>query len=472
MSQNDLKHWGLAKGEKAKDHKYIARVEDGEGYRYFYSWSEYNNYLRNGKVETQRPGMPIRNPNTMTLYRPKTNTVSKPDIKPKTQTQTQTPNATKANDFISRFSSMIIKGSRFVDKNIIQAGREKIKEMSDVAVSEIKKQRRNITKTANNITKELQDHFTKSSLTNPSKKSPYEPKRDDTARSQYISRLKHAGTKILDTMSKNAQNIYNKAKSNTLNTLKKQKVKLSSEEDASLVNPYYDIANSNQYTNNCSHCTLAYDMRRRGYDVEAAPSNKGDGESIKTIASWYKNAKIVNADETLYNWLKNHQDQINNVKNADDKQLRKYLAKSYEEEFAKYGPGARGNLCVSWSTGGGHSIVWEVNKKGKVEIIDAQNNTRYNIEDYNWTDISAASYIRTDNLDLTEKAAKNVVSKENNYKNPKRNGKKPEINRNLSDDKNQKHADYYYDKNGNEVVYRYVDGVLYINENGKWRRSG
>ena len=43
----ELYHAWLKKGEQAEKHKYVARVEVKDGYRYFYTWPEYWGYLKN-----------------------------------------------------------------------------------------------------------------------------------------------------------------------------------------------------------------------------------------------------------------------------------------------------------------------------------------------------------------------------------------------------------------------------------------
>lgn len=53
-STNELKHWGLSKGQQAPNHKYIARIETGDAkspYRYFYTQAEYDMYLANKQRE-------------------------------------------------------------------------------------------------------------------------------------------------------------------------------------------------------------------------------------------------------------------------------------------------------------------------------------------------------------------------------------------------------------------------------------
>lgn len=53
---------------------------------------------------------------------------------------------------------------------------------------------------------------------------------------------------------------------------------LGSENGVTLVNP--NFKNSVYYQKNCDTCCLAYDMRRRGFDVEALPNLLSDGNPV------------------------------------------------------------------------------------------------------------------------------------------------------------------------------------------------
>lgn len=125
------------------------------------------------------------------------------------------------------------------------------------------------------------------------------------------------------------------------------------------------------YDMNCMNCTTAYELRRRGYDVEAGPWRESNTH-YAALEDWYKNVKIKN------------------VKNTNN------LVKAIQSDNP---PGSRGNLMVQWSGGGGHSMVYEVDSKGKVHILDPQSNSVID-EDKLPDLISSAQYARTDNLKL------------------------------------------------------------------------
>ena len=54
-----------------------------------------------------------------------------------------------------------------------------------------------------------------------------------------------------------------------LPNLKRKTTETNQNEDMAACNPKY--LKGGVYKNNCISCALAYDMRRRGYDVESAP---------------------------------------------------------------------------------------------------------------------------------------------------------------------------------------------------------
>lgn len=123
MNENELSHWRLSKGEKAKNHKYIARIEDGDSYRYFYSLSEYNNYLNNGKTATQQPLIPNKIIGAQQYNQRPQTTVNK---------TAPVQKQSRLSLFLSKVKSTVINGSKFIDKNIIKAGGKKVSEFQKI----------------------------------------------------------------------------------------------------------------------------------------------------------------------------------------------------------------------------------------------------------------------------------------------------------------------------------------------------
>lgn len=133
------------------------------------------------------------------------------------------------------------------------------------------------------------------------------------------------------------------------------------------------VGDTQAYDMNCMNCTTAYELRRRGYDVEAG-AWRASNTQYASLENWYEGVKVKEVKKT------------NN------------LIKSIQSDNP---PGSRGNLMVQWSNGGGHSMAYEVDSKGKVHILDPQTNSIVD-EDRLPDLISSAHYARTDNLKLKE----------------------------------------------------------------------
>lgn len=149
---------------------------------------------------------------------------------------------------------------------------------------------------------------------------------------------------------------------------------VSKEQDLKIVNPTYKSTTVTS-SNNCALCTVAYDMRRRGYDVIArqnAPISLLYDINKDDIGVMYKNSKNI-------------------VTNTAENSIKRM---SNEPE------GSRGALFMSWGSGGGHVVAYEI-ENGKPVIYDAQIgkktsdilNSDYAKDSTNW------SFTRLDNAD-------------------------------------------------------------------------
>lgn len=162
--------------------------------------------------------------------------------------------------------------------------------------------------------------------------------------------------------------------------------------DMAACNPKY--SNGGVYKNNCISCTLAYDLRRRGYDVESAPidTTSAVNGSLPVQLGFYKGEKL----------------QTFEIQNNPD-----IAVKQFTKNLLGYGDGSRGMLRIRWKNGDGHAAVWEVDGNSVV-IRDPQNNAMADLSDY----VRRAKtfyYFRTDNLEPTKKVCrfvKNRSSKE------------------------------------------------------------
>lgn len=177
--------------------------------------------------------------------------------------------------------------------------------------------------------------------------------------------------------------------------LKKNDKEQSNNEHQKKVNPKYNDS-TYDYSMNCTFCTAAYDLRKRGYDVEANPISTVEAYTIDDVCSWYKGAKSVSNVDVRYAYeatIKSRKDVISK---------EEMLLKSLESN----GEGARGHLGLNWTGGGGHDVVWEI-ENGKAIIRDCQNGKVVDISEY-LSYASSYNYVRVDNLEPTEEILRTV----------------------------------------------------------------
>lgn len=175
---------------------------------------------------------------------------------------------------------------------------------------------------------------------------------------------------------------------------------MTNDQHESAVNPNYE--KSVDYKVNCAYCTAAYELRKRGYDVEAQGNGTlrmlFDPNDIEEIESWYDAAETIHQKD-IYSDALMPNDHNNGKTHAD----------ALTKELLKHGEGARGQFIVYWEGGGGHSMVWEI-ENGRVVIRDCQSNSIFSMSKV----ISRSSeymYIRTDNVELNPKILKAVKNK-------------------------------------------------------------
>lgn len=177
--------------------------------------------------------------------------------------------------------------------------------------------------------------------------------------------------------------------------LKKTDKKQSSDDHVEAVNPKYKKT-TYDYSMNCSFCTAAYDLRKRGYDVEANPISSVEGYTIEDVCSWYKGAKSVSKTDVELQYQKQSKD---NSRSSSKAQM-------LNEALKSNGEGARGHLALYWVGGGGHDIIWEV-ENGEVVYRDCQTGeSMKNLEYLNYS--YSYDYVRTDNLEPTEAVLRTV----------------------------------------------------------------
>ena len=190
--------------------------------------------------------------------------------------------------------------------------------------------------------------------------------------------------------------------------LKLKNKELSTEKDLSRVNPGYQPFKKDTQ-NNCPMCCVAFDLRRRGFDVRA--ENSKSGMTIGDIEKLYKNGRFketvtdnVYADKSNATALIRQSLDIGYYNKP-----KKEIANDIVHSITSNGD-SRGIISNRWQNldaSAGHVVMYEV-KGGKLTIMDGQTNTVYkNPNDYlTKTDMGSVKFMRTDNLEPNYKTIK------------------------------------------------------------------
>lgn len=182
------------------------------------------------------------------------------------------------------------------------------------------------------------------------------------------------------------------------------------------INPNYKTAGGQM---NCRRCSFTYELRRRGYDVEATTSAIGSGQS----ASGFLNA--VSKDGKRFNRLTSMSTPVTQGKrvnalldgdkrksNIKQELIEGRISKISEMDIAdritKQPPGARGEIVFNMKSFA-HSLSYE-NVNGKPVMFDTQKGRMYDLSDKSsymkfvskWGNPQEVLISRLDNVDLDE----------------------------------------------------------------------
>lgn len=171
-------------------------------------------------------------------------------------------------------------------------------------------------------------------------------------------------------------------------------------------NPNFDRTGTyDEYNANCQRAIVAYEMRRRGYDVTAQPTYAGDTLPQRTgkkgYGRWqgaFRGAKPERVGG------RNATEVVNNI----------------EKKMRSYGDGARAVVQVSYKNANyGH--VFNVERRGNTNYyVDAQTGERIRAKKFFETVKTASvTLVRTDNLRPSDRM-KNFVTSEEIYKRRRR----------------------------------------------------
>ena len=442
-----------------KKHKYVARVKvkknNKDGWRYFYTLDEYREYLKSQKNATKDKAKD----KPKDLVSKGSNAISKLLKKADKALDKKLNKSKKSVDKIVKKSTKLMaekvsKGKKVVDKLE--------KKASKIATKEITNGKKAVDAVLNKIPKASTNK--KPSVKVDSKsvakgKNFIDKKKSEGALGDFIRKdvISKAVKFVGDLFNKLKDKITNK---NDAPDNYKHKVKMPNgtykyfmnddeyedylerleyqKKEPSFMKKVKDISHNEAYTKwddmekvnetydpfdeststNCANCTAAYELRRRGYDVEAVANGgtddyNGNGDRVfdyfenATMFGIYGDGTTIEHGEEFVRgvwnggvdkkFLTKYEDQIDYMNKP-----QQYTAKSIEKGILAHNPpGSRGMIDVEWKSGGAHSIVYEVDKKGNVTIRDSQTYDAYSLDELAHS-VNKVRISRTDNLRLKE----------------------------------------------------------------------
>lgn len=254
--------------------------------------------------------------------------------------------------------------------------------------------------------------------------------RDLSDHQQY--RVKNYGDKVASYVSK-----YNKE--HPVEKLSEIK-KMPSLPDDDKVNEIFDSVNRNNskrndveyiaHTCNDGNSAIAYEMCKRGYDVEARPSAMGINPG--RLSDYFERPVLFNQDQSLvreqrrlYNkwwWSDDFESPKFNKGMNELTEIEQKLTAKFEKAILSGGEGSRGIAYIAernpYDAGGKlgvnfTAVNYEV-KNGRIYEIDTSNMRRKNTISINYdqySDPAEFSFFRTDNLKLKDNVGKAVTSR-------------------------------------------------------------
>jgi hypothetical protein len=152
-------------------------------------------------------------------------------------------------------------------------------------------------------------------------------------------------------------------------------------QDLAATNPNFGTGKL-EYMRNCGHCIVAYEMRRRGFDVEAMPRIEMPFDEWKGLFEGFTPEVPLS-------------------------RAKASVVEELEQKILQWGEGARGTIYGAWNKLDAHYFSVEVSG-GKVMFVDGQNG-KDDVRGYLGKMMpSLIFYGRLDNLQPTD-AVKNAV---------------------------------------------------------------
>lgn len=169
-------------------------------------------------------------------------------------------------------------------------------------------------------------------------------------------------------------------------------------------NPNFDKSGTYaEYTQNCQRCVVAYELRRRGYDVTALPTYEGDTLPTTRVIGNTKWGRWQGAFQKA------------SPENVGGRTTSN-IVNNIEKRMKSFGDGARGVVSVTYKKSNRGHVFNVEQRKGRTYFVDAQTGERMWIDNFmKIVNRSTVTLTRTDNLRISERA-KNFVTAENAYK--------------------------------------------------------
>lgn len=164
-------------------------------------------------------------------------------------------------------------------------------------------------------------------------------------------------------------------------------------------NPHWNTS-YREFSENCQRCVVAYELNRRGYDVTALPTYKGD--TLPKIAHY--NPKSGTFEGRWKGAFRNAKTVDVGAKTEDG------AVANIERAMKSYGSGSRAVVQIFYKGGGGHVFNVE-NQRGRIVYVEAQAGKMKSIErTMSSVDSTSVNLVRTDNLKLSDRA-RNFVTR-------------------------------------------------------------
>lgn len=377
-----------AEGEERENHKYVARVliKKGSGkkpntYRYFYDKKEYAAYLK-GKETAEKISNGL-DKLVGDLFSGKSKTANSKSGENFLNNLFKNDTGTNpiANEVKVKITENIEKGKTLATEYLAENGSKSIGAIED-------------NKEAGKVT--VKD-FVTTALTSGIGMAVANFVYDAINTIQYELEVKKLKKEAEDRREEESDDITQEPKyiednGNPFPDLNLKTEEFTKDEDMEAINPDYD-PNDYGTSMNCTYCTAAYDLRQRGYDVEAMEIvETDDPTTMDEVASWYEGVEW-NYGSMIVDDPSNAYDYMSSLSNKE--------IETIVDSLEEYEDGSYGHMMLWWSGGmGGHDVVWEV-ENGEVKFRDCQTNQVVEPKDYLELCYDC-DYFRADNLELAD----------------------------------------------------------------------